>query len=52
MPEPEGIIADAESRSYWNLQAILQAISARAVGDTKRERHALDMLILMGDGDE
>lgn len=48
MPEPEGIIADAESRSYWNLQAI----SARAVGDTKRERHALDMLILMGDGDE
>ena len=48
MPEPAGIIADAESRSYWNLQAS----SARAVGDTKRERHALDMLILMGDDDE
>ena len=48
MHEPEGIIADAVNRSYWNLQAI----SARAVGDTKRERHALDMLILMGDDDE
>ena len=48
MPEPEGIIADAESRYYWKLQAII----ARGVGDTKRERHALNMLILMGDDDE
>lgn len=45
--EPQGMIRTADAWGYWQREAI----AARATGDTKRERYALNMLILIGDPD-